>query len=141
MKYFILSPEVAAMGLGVNTIMDRTVHPPIVSYLHYDFDVWLGDDLLEGFPCFIATDRLAEAIQNAGLSGTEFRPVAVSTSEQFKDMYGERELPPFVWLYPSGRSGVDDFGVDATGRLVVSENALALLRTMKIDHCDVSELV
>lgn len=104
MKYYILMPEVAAMGLGKNTIMDRTVHPPIVSYLHYDFDVWLGDDLLEAFPCFIVTEGLAETIRNANLSGVEFHQVEISTSEQFKEMYGAREIPPFVWLYPARTS-------------------------------------
>ena len=36
MKYFYIQPEVAG-GLGKNTVMDRSVHPPIVSRLHYEF--------------------------------------------------------------------------------------------------------
>jgi hypothetical protein len=33
MKYHSIEPEVAG-GLGANTIMDRTVHPPVVTKLH-----------------------------------------------------------------------------------------------------------
>jgi hypothetical protein len=36
MKYFYIQPEVAG-GLGKNTVMDRSVHPPIVSRLHHEF--------------------------------------------------------------------------------------------------------
>lgn len=42
-KFFALEPEVAG-GLGPNTVMDRSVHPPRVSHLHYVFDGWMGDD-------------------------------------------------------------------------------------------------
>lgn len=45
MKYFYIEPEVAG-GLGRNTVMNRAVHPPVVSKLHYHFDGWLGDVLL-----------------------------------------------------------------------------------------------
>ena len=55
-------------------------------------------------------------------------------------MYGERELPPFVWLYPTGRAGVDDCGVDPTGRLVVSAKALEVLQSMRIENCEISDL-
>jgi hypothetical protein len=64
------------------------------------FDGWLGDDLLEIFPSFIVTEKLADAMQEYGLSGFEFRDVRISTSEQFKEIYGEKKLPRFLWLYP-----------------------------------------
>jgi hypothetical protein len=140
MRYFLLSPEVAAMGLGKNTQLDRSVHPPIITHLHYDFDVWLGDDLLECFPCFVSTRRLANAISEARLTGLEFGPVEITTSGLFRDLYPDSNLPEFLWLKVQGKSGKDDFGLDKDGRLVVSEHALHILKNKNLEHCDVSEI-
>jgi hypothetical protein len=138
MRYFLLSPEVAG-GLGPNTVMNRVVHPPEVSRLHYEMDGWLGDELLESFPCFVVTQRLGDAIQNAHLTGVGFGDVEVTTSEQFRELYPERELPQFVWLKVVGKAAKDDFGLDDQSRLVVSEKALQVLRAMTLENCEVSE--
>ena len=68
MEYFYVQPEVAG-GLGALTVMDTTTHPPIVSKLHYHFDGWLGNVLLETFPCFIVTDGARQALQAIGATG------------------------------------------------------------------------
>ena len=77
--FFALDPEVAG-GVGDNAVEDRSVHPPIVHRLHCQFDGWLGDALLAGFPAFIMTEAAKRAIEDAGLSGVSFGPVEVSTS-------------------------------------------------------------
>src|SRR6476660_8794270 len=64
----VLAPEVAG-GWGERTVADTSTHPPRVTALHYQFDGWLGDELLESFPCYIVTRRLAHALTAAGLSG------------------------------------------------------------------------
>lgn len=138
MNYFLLSPEVAG-GLGKNTVMNRTVHPPAISRLHYELDGWLGDELLESFPCFVVTRRLADAIENAGLSGVSFGDLEVTTSEQFKELYPDRDLPQFVWMKVMGKAGKQDFGLDDQNRLIASEKALDVLKTMRVDNCDTSE--
>jgi len=43
-----IEPEVAC-GLGEKTQMDSSVHPPIVSKLHFVFEDWLGDDIIKPF--------------------------------------------------------------------------------------------
>jgi hypothetical protein len=43
---YILEPEVSG-EIGERTVIDSSVHPPIVSYLHFVFMGWLGDDLIE----------------------------------------------------------------------------------------------
>ena len=138
MRYFVLSPEVAG-SLGKNAVISREQHPPIVSQLHYELDVWLGDELLEAFPCFIVTVRVADAVAKAQLSGVRFSVVEVSLSEQFNELYPDRPMPTFVWLQASGTPGHDDFGADPAGRLVISETALRLLQTMNLNHCDVTD--
>lgn len=62
MRFLKLQPEVAG-GLGAKTIMNTTVHPPSVSILEYEFDGWLGDDLLESFPCFVVSERLKNPLE------------------------------------------------------------------------------
>lgn len=131
MTYFFVEPEVAG-GLGERTEMDRSVHPPIVTRLHYAFDGWLGDVLLETFPVFIVTDEARQSLRAAGSSGVAFGGVEVTTSELFAELYPDRTLPSFVWLKPEGRAGHDDFGTAADGRLVVSQSALELLTRLGI---------
>lgn len=141
MKFYKLDPEVAG-GLGPNTEFIRTPGKPVVvQKLHYQFDGWLGDELLESSPCFIVTQRLAEELQRQRLSGYELKAVEISTSDQFRELYPDRELPAFAWLGITGKAGTDNFGVDKDGRLVVSETAIELLRTMHFDNCDVTDYV
>ena len=138
MKHFYIEPEVAG-GLGKNTVMNRSVHPPIVSKLHYHFDGWLGDVLLETFPCFIVIELAKQKLQAAQLTGARFDEVEVTTSEQFQELYPTRQLPKFVWLRVEGTAGQDDFGTAPDGRLVVSERTLALLRELGISHASSTE--
>jgi len=150
-RYFYLEPEVAG-GVGDGTVSDRSVHPPLVSHLDYEFDVWLGDSLLEGFPCWIATVPVMEAIQAAGLTGVSFDKVDISRSDLFNDIYPDLVLPPFVWMKVIGMPGRNDFGVQGSLKppesegpfpmhmfvLVVSERALDVLKPLGISHAEVT---
>ena len=139
MKFYKLDPEVAG-GCGPNTAFTRTLGKPLVVHkLHYQFDGWLGDELLECSPCFIVTQRLADVLGSRELSGYELKQVEISTSGQFRDYYPDRQLPQFAWLGITGKAGVDDIGVDVDGRLVVSGRALEALKATQFDNCEVSE--
>jgi hypothetical protein len=127
-KFYVLEPEVSG-GWGEHTVSAREPgQHPRVHRLHYKFDGWLGDELLETTPCYIVTERLADDIRRAGLTGAAFDEVEVSTSEQFEDLHPDRKLPAFVWLKVNGAPAADDFGVTPDLMLVVSERALKLLR-------------
>jgi hypothetical protein len=124
----IIEPEVAG-GWGPNTVATRTPGSPVVvQKLHYQFDGWLGDELLESTPCFIATEKLAEKIQEARLTGANFEVVQISTSSLFREMHPAKELPPFVWLQVHGKPGMDDFGLSSDLRLVISNRAYAVIQ-------------
>jgi hypothetical protein len=138
MKYYLLSPEVAG-GLGPNTVMSQTVHPPEVARLHYHMEGWLGDELLESFPCFVVTQRLADAIKNAQLTGVGFGDVEVTLSEQFRLLYPDRELPRLAWLKIVGKVAQDDLGMDKRNRLVASEVALQVFKAVTLENCAISE--
>jgi hypothetical protein len=137
--FYSLAPEVAG-GLGRDTIMDASKHPPLVRNLHYLFDGWLGDELLESFPCFIVTDGMRRLIESAAPSGCRFGDVKVSTSDGFDELYPARQLPHFAWLKVDGVAGRDDFGISSTGALVVSQRLLEAMQKGVLDHCEIRGL-
>ena len=140
MRCFYLEPEVAG-GFGEGTILDRSVHPPVVQKLHYKFDGWLGDVLLETFPCFIMTAAAADELKSQNIRGVEFDNVEISTSKEFDELFPNLQLPEFVWLKPNGIADQnDDVSVARDGRLIVSEKALKWLRELGIGHAIITSV-
>ncbi|WP_336704356.1 hypothetical protein [Chryseobacterium indologenes] len=137
--YRLIEPEVAG-GLGEKTEIDNTFFPPIVKYLHYEFEGWLGDDLVESFPCYIVTERLRKGIESKQLSGISFDQVLVSKSETFLELYPDRQLPNFFWAKINGESNRDDFFITEKNGLAISERAYSLLKGYNIDQADVENL-
>lgn len=136
MSLYLIEPEVPGY-LGQHTIGNFGKFPPIVEKLHFEFDGWLNDDLIESFPCFLVTESLAKALDSAPLSGYQLESVEISTSEVFKELYPERSLPQFLWLRILGQKGKDDFSVSDTGVLLVSERALQLLQNFQLKNAEV----
>jgi hypothetical protein len=132
-KYYVIEPEVAG-GFGENCEIDWSTGKMQVNKLHYQFDGWLGDELLESTPCYIASERLAKLIQQHGLSGVEFDKVEITRSEQFREIYPNRLLPNFVWLKVTGIPEQHDFAIASGLQLVVSERTLNLLKTIGTSH-------
>lgn len=133
MRYFYIEPEVAG-GLGADTVMDRDSHPPKVSRLHYHLEGWLGDALLESFPCFVIMAAAKDGLIGQGYSGVHFDQVEITVSDEFKELYPQKQLPVFAWLRVTGQAGEDDFGLAKDGRLVVSEAALDTLKRFGISN-------
>lgn len=126
-SYFYFEPEVAG-GLGAETVMDPFFHPPVVKRLHYEFDGWLGSEVLETFPCYIITDNVAGIFAASELQGVSVEEVIISVSQEYRDKYGNRPLPEFLWMKVTGEPGKDDVGIAANLKLVVSDRVLAALR-------------
>lgn len=120
--------------------MDSSIYPPLVTWLQYEIRGWLGDDLLESFPCFIVTAKLADLMTEANLSGFALGDVDVVLSDVEQDLAEVPiEVPEFRWLQPEvGQDG--DLSVDESGLLIVSERALAILRRSNLSNCDIEEL-
>lgn len=135
-EYFLLHPEVAG-ELGPATLMDASSHPPAVSLLEYQFANWLGDDLVESYPCYIVTQRLADALTEGQFEGLSFHALSVSVHPEFEDFTRIDELPTFLWMKVAGSAGRDEFGLSDSGSLVVSQTALNILRAFTLDHCDI----
>ncbi|HEX5736470.1 MAG TPA: hypothetical protein VF131_26805 [Blastocatellia bacterium] len=157
MKLYMLQPEVAGWvgGNSVITNLDEIksgkdkVHE--VSHLEYQFDTWLGDELLAAYSGFIVTESLAKDLTKAGLTGVKLTDVEISKSDVFKELYPNRRLPRFRRLIPEGRVELDkkhharkwaghDFCQTERAELVVTEQALNVLKKHKLDHCEIEEL-
>jgi hypothetical protein len=136
--YYKLRPEVPG-GLGAGTVLDRTTHPPRVSALEFEFDGWLGDDLVTSFPVYLVTDRLRHALEEISLRGCHFGEATIIVSEQLREMRPDFELPQMSWLQIEGRAGTDDFGISSDDYcLVVSDRALACIKRFKAEHCEIA---
>lgn len=135
-----VSPEVAG-ELGENILMDSSVHPPRVSHLHYRFEGWLGDDLLQTFPCFLASASLAEALENMGLVGIEVEQAEVSLSPEFKELYPDLSMPDFCWLKITGKNRDADFWITPDFELEISDRALNVLRKFSVAHAEIEPAV
>ena len=138
MKYYTLSPEVAG-ELSDHTEMDTTVHPPVVTRLHYEFSDWLGDELVESFPAFLISTALGEHAVQAGLSGFALADAERTVSDEAEELLDGETIPEFCWLNITGRPAAEDFGQTPQARLVVSERALELLQQGSLNNCDIED--
>jgi hypothetical protein len=156
MELYMLEPEVDG-EIGENTVYDnfddvryRDAKPEI-SKLHFIFSGWLGDDIIESTPCFIVTDKLKTEIEKSELIGYEFQDVEISLSDEFIEIYPNRDIPQFKRLIPKGNVVVkggsyvtwtgEDFNFSDKSYLVVSERALNILKEFNVDNCDLYKLI
>ena len=134
-----IEPEVAG-GLGRKTIMDTNTYPPIVKTLNYEFNGWLGDDILESFPCFIISERLKKAIKKNNLTGINFDNVIITKSREFIDLYPDKILPNFQWAKISGKMYFDDFIIGKDYRLIISDRAFQILNSFNLKNASFENL-
>jgi hypothetical protein len=121
MRCFEIEPDVAG-GIGRGTVMDTSVHPPVVTKLVYQFEGWFGDSIVTTFPCFLVTEDVKRRLVDLGASGAAFAQAEITISENFHELQPDVELPPFVWLKIDGQAGRDDFGI--AGNLSSCQSAL-----------------
>ena len=131
----LLNPRWPADG-GGETVADVSVHPPRVQRLHYQFDGWLGDALLESFSCYIVSKELGASLLASGLTGFNLEACRVSNSSQFDELHPGRKLPVLKRLRVAGTPGKDDFGISSDNELVVSMAAKSLLAQHHVEHCE-----
>lgn len=132
---YVLEPEVSG-ELGVNTIIDRTEHPPTIHHLHFVFKGWLGDELIECFPCYLVSEALGYAIVNGGLSGFSLETAQIEVEEQFYLLHPATQIPTFIWLKIEGVDD-SDFSLNAELTLSVSEEAYSILSGFRLNNCDI----
>ena len=104
-----------------------------------ELDLWPTDDIVGGLGDgqFVVA-KLADSLKTSDLTGFQLEPISVVDGDQFSmhrnDHPGET-LPDFFMLSATGKAGIDDFGTSQNdGFLVISEKALAFLKTFKTDY-------
>lgn len=131
--FWEVSPEVPGT-LTDSAIVDWTCHPPVVSSVEFEFDGWMGDELITTFPVFLIGPNALGAVQSAGLGGYEIGPAEITLSEQYREVAEflpvDEEPAGFVWFKPTGQAGRDDFGINEQHRMVLSDRALKVLRPL-----------
>ena len=141
--YYVLSPEVPG-ELGPATEVELATYPPRVTRLAISMQDWLGDDLMTTFPCLYATRPLADALEDAGLSGFVSAEMQVTKGSEWLQWDPERCLPDLVWLQIVGVGRQDDFGtatLPTNGgqacEFVVSDRAMVVLQRFRLAHCEI----
>jgi hypothetical protein len=148
MIYFRIEPEVAG-GIGKNSKIsyeDGKIREVI--YLDYEFQGWLGDDILTTHPCFLVSKPLSEAIKNNLLCGYKFENISISISEEFKELHTNCIIPDFVRIIPN--NSVDDttlfnvlendFYFYKKRYLIVSEAALQVIKQFNVANSIIYEI-
>lgn len=136
MKFHQLEPEVVG-GFGPNSILDTSVWPLHVKHLHLEFDGWLGDHLLECFPCFVISQVIQRDAEEIGATGCVFDSVEVTLSQQFRALYPDREIPNFVWIKIVGTPVEDDFGISDDNCLIVSDRIFTMIKENgNLENCE-----
>ncbi|MBS4104325.1 hypothetical protein [Tsukamurella paurometabola] len=135
---FVLEPEVAG-GLGEGTVLDASVHPPIVSELEYEVAGWLGDDLIAGFPVYLVSPRLLAAMETARLTGFAVNPnCRVTVNEQVHAELNSSDVSTFTWIDIPGATS-DDLHVTADLLLGVSDRAWEVFSQFTLRFCGIRE--
>ncbi len=131
MKYFELTTQAAgSFGESVEFAGSRQERPPKVTKMAYDFESWPEDSINGWMSHYIVTKELAQALESANppLTGFSVGEVEVTTESQFDELYGDRELPEFVWLKVEGEAGKNDFGLSLKNSIVVSDRVLEIIK-------------
>jgi hypothetical protein len=134
---YILEPEVSG-ELGEKTIIDNSVHPPVIYNLHFIFKGWLGDDIIECFPVYLVSENLGEALLNSNLSGFELEMCLIDSSEEMEFLQPNVKLQVFLWLKVTYDIGYDFF-IDRDNKLSVSEKAYSVLNKFNLNYCDITK--
>ncbi len=155
MILYFLEPEVSG-GHGEQTIYgtEENVKKDGISgkveFLHYEFEGWLGDDLIESTPTFIISNNLKNELIKSKFRDYKLEDCYITTSDEFKELYPNKELPFFTRFIPLGTVEMEEesfknwsghhFSLSLKGELVVTQKALEFLEKFSIDNCDITRL-
>jgi hypothetical protein len=111
-QFFQLDPEVPG-NEGPGTIVANMpqlqaglAFVPEIKHLEFQFDAWLGNDIVQTSPCYLVSDVLAEAMKQSELLGYRLQAITVSTTDvldRWQSEMVERPIPPFVRILMDGR--------------------------------------
>ncbi len=123
---------------GDETVVLAPGPPPRIESLHYEFDWWLGDDLVGAYPFFLVTERLRRALEALDTpTGFGWDEVKVTVSPFFLQTNPGRSLPRFFWLKVVGKPATDDIGLSKQSALIVSGRVLTVLLGFCLEQAEI----
>lgn len=152
MKFYSILPEVPGTAGNRSVCNDWNARPLQLEKVHYELEMFPEDAIICTNGAYLVTRELAESFRMAKLKGFEIHSAEVTTGEKFAQWHGSPEtetylekvqIPDFVWLKVVGSPGIDDFGLIESqdlDPLIISEKALAILRTFQVQDCEVAEV-
>ena len=106
--------------------------------------------MLESTPCFIVSEKLKNALISSELKDFRLEECLISVSEEFQELYPDKELPNFWRLIPLGTVNYENgnysewsghqFCLTPRGDLILTEEVLSFLKPFTLKYCDISAL-
>jgi hypothetical protein len=137
--YFTVQPEVI-VGLGASTEFREKSSPfKPVTKLHIHLEDWLGDDLMECYPCYIVTEKLKKLLDANSFKGFVFTEMEVTKAENCDNNYHPNNpLPNLYWLQIRGRKNIDDIYINDSNHLNIADTFLTFLKSnATLNHLEV----
>ena len=135
--FFKLKPD-SPGTFGRKTLYggELTDTPPQIYRMHYEFDRWSPDELLEVNSVFVGTVAFEELVKSIAPrpTGITFDEMTTTTTLAFRQANPGKELPPYRWVKIIGKGGVDDFGLSSDHRLVVYARIFGYIK-QKVENC------
>jgi hypothetical protein len=135
---YSIDPQVAG-ELGEGTVLDSSVHPPLVTQVDYVLDGPATDDLIQSFPVYLVSVELAERLQRARLTGFALADAAVRPSLEYLAVYGNVAHRQYRWLRLQG-TAEDDCWLDGSFKLCVSDRMMRILESAKLSDCVITKI-
>lgn len=136
MRFYTVNPDVPGF---LEESHDEILSKPELPTVHYPFECWPDDDIVQSFPALLVSERLGAALTSTGLTGFELGECISRKGEQFHiPSPGRGELPRYFWLKVNGEAQADDFGISGDLMPVVSERAMQVLRHFHIPAADIA---
>lgn len=130
---YSLDPQVAG-ELGEGSVLDTTVHPPVVTKVDYLLDQPETDDLIQAFPVYLVSSELADRFQAAAMSGFALAEATVRPSPDCLAVFGDAPPREYRWLQVHGGEG-DDCWIDQSLMLCVSDRMMEILNHATLTDC------
>ncbi|WP_439030886.1 hypothetical protein [Gordonia terrae] len=127
MLFYVLSPEVPANAMDEVYANDPRTPLRTVS-ARMDFEFPLRTEIITSVGTYAVTEELAEAMNEAGLTGYRLGPCTTSIAPWVEDPDAIGELPPLKCLDIWGIPLEHDLGIRTKGsELIVSQRAYDLI--------------
>jgi hypothetical protein len=130
---YSLDPQVAG-ELGEGSVLDTTVHPPVVTEVDYVLDQPEADELIQSFPVFLVSSGLADRFQSAGLTGFTLEEATTRPSFEYLSAFGQAPHREYRWLRVHGTEQ-DDCWIDSSAMLCVSDRMMEILNSATLSDC------